>query len=77
MNLIALPAFTDNPIRMLHDGRQAIDVGPGEPAPVIEARDAQQRVLAAILVTHHHVGEVDAAVRAPLAAPRPRKADSR
>lgn len=63
MKLIALPAFTDNYIWMLHDGRQAVVVDPGESAPVIAALDAQQLVLAAILVTHHHadhVGGVDA-----------------
>jgi len=63
MNLIALPAFTDNYIWMLHDGQRAIVVDPGESAPVHAALDAQQLVLAAILVTHHHadhVGGVDA-----------------
>jgi len=63
MNLIALPAFTDNYIWMLHDGHRAVIVDPGESAPVIAALDAQQLVLAAILVTHHHadhVGGVDA-----------------
>ncbi len=54
MNLQALPAFTDNYIWMLHDGRQAIVVDPGEPAPVERALDAQGLVLAGILVTHHH-----------------------
>lgn len=63
MNLIALPAFTDNYIWMLHDGRQAVVVDPGESAPVVAALDARQLTLAAILVTHHHgdhVGGVDA-----------------
>jgi hydroxyacylglutathione hydrolase len=63
MKLIALPAFTDNYIWMLHDGRQAVVVDPGESAPVLAALDAQRLVLAAILVTHHHadhVGGVDA-----------------
>ncbi|HZT56572.1 MAG TPA: MBL fold metallo-hydrolase, partial [Burkholderiaceae bacterium] len=63
MNLLALPAFTDNYIWMLHDGRQALVVDPGESAPVIAALDARHLVLAAILVTHHHadhVGGVDA-----------------
>ncbi len=71
MNLIALPAFTDNYIWMLHDGRQAVVVDPGESAPVIAALDALQLVLAAILVTHHHgdhVGGIDA-LRAHLQGP--------
>jgi hydroxyacylglutathione hydrolase len=58
MNLIAPPAFTDNCIWMLHDGRHAIVVDPGESAPVIAALDERQLVLAAILVTHHHADHV-------------------
>ena len=58
MNLIALPAFTDNYIWMLHDGQRAVDVDPGESAPVSTALNARQLVLAAILVTDHHAGHV-------------------
>lgn len=54
MNLIALPAFTDNYIWMLHDGRGAVVVDPGDAAPVLSALDAQGLALRAILVTHHH-----------------------
>jgi hydroxyacylglutathione hydrolase len=54
MNLLALPAFTDNYIWMLHDGRQALVVDPGESAPVHAALDAHGLVLGGILVTHHH-----------------------
>ena len=63
LNLVALPAFTDNYIWMLHDGRDAVVVDPGDAAPVHAALDAQGLQLAAILVTHHHpdhVGGVDA-----------------
>ena len=76
MNLIALPAFTDNYIWMFHDGRDAVVVDPGESAPVIAALDAQRLVLAAILVTHHHadhVGGVDALrgrLQGPVYGPR-------
>ena len=54
MKLLALPAFTDNYIWMLHDGRRAVVVDPGDAAPVLAALDAEKLVLAAILVTHHH-----------------------
>lgn len=58
MNLVALPAFSDNYIWMLHDGRQALVVDPGDAAPVLAALDAQQLALTAILVTHHHPDHV-------------------
>ncbi|MDT8992226.1 hydroxyacylglutathione hydrolase [Curvibacter sp. APW13] len=54
MNLVPLPAFNDNYIWMLHDGAQALVVDPGDPAPVMQALQAQGLQLAAILVTHHH-----------------------
>jgi len=50
MNLIALPAFTDNCTRTLHRGRPAVVVDPGGPAPAMAALDAAPLVLAAILV---------------------------
>jgi hydroxyacylglutathione hydrolase len=62
MNLIALPAFTDNYIWMLHDGRRAVVVDPGDAEPVRSALLAQGLELAGILVTHHHpdhVGGID------------------
>jgi hydroxyacylglutathione hydrolase len=54
MNLIALPAFTDNYIWMLHDGQHAIVVDPGDATPVLQALASQQLTLVGILVTHHH-----------------------
>jgi hydroxyacylglutathione hydrolase len=62
MNLLALGAFADNYIWMLHDDRQAWVVDPGDAAPVAAALDARGLALAGILVTHHHpdhVGGVD------------------
>ncbi|MGA0609219.1 hydroxyacylglutathione hydrolase [Caldimonas sp. KR1-144] len=63
MNLVAVPAFTDNYIWMLHDGRAAIVVDPGEAAPVERVLDERRLDLQAIVVTHHHgdhVGGIDA-----------------
>ena len=63
MNLVALPAFADNYIWMLHDGARALVVDPGDAAPVAAALSSLGLELCAILVTHHHpdhVGGVDA-----------------
>lgn len=54
MNLVALPAFTDNYIWMLHDDRAAVVVDPGDAAPVERALDRLGLELQGILVTHHH-----------------------
>lgn len=62
MNLIPLPAFSDNYIWMLHDGRRAVVVDPGDAQPVLQALQRDGLQLTAILVTHHHpdhVGGVD------------------
>ncbi len=70
MNLLALPAFADNYIWMVHDDARAFVVDPGDAAPVAEALKRHRLQLAGILVTHHHpdhVGGIDA-LRPALAA---------
>lgn len=75
MNLIALPAFTDNYIWMLHDGVDAVVVDPGDCAPVLAALDRLHLTLAGILVTHHHddhvggVAGLRSRLRGPLYGP--------
>ena len=75
MNLLALPAFSDNYLWLLHDARQAIVVDPGQAEPVLQALQERGLQLQAILVTHHHadhVGGVDAlrqATGAPVYGP--------
>ena len=54
MDLIALPAFEDNYLWLLHDGQQALVVDPGDAAPVQAALRRLGLRLACILVTHHH-----------------------
>lgn len=75
MRIIPLPAFRDNYIWMLHDGRHAVAVDPGEAAPVEAFLAAQGLRLAAILVTHHHadhvggIGELLAGRKLPVFGP--------
>jgi hydroxyacylglutathione hydrolase len=54
MNLIALPAFTDNYLWLLHNGVQAVVVDPGDAAVVQAALQQHSLQLQAILLTHHH-----------------------
>ena len=58
MNLLALPAFADNYIWMVHDDARALVVDPGDAAPVLEALRSRGLQLAGILVTHHHPDHV-------------------
>ncbi len=58
MELIPLPAFADNYIWMLHDGRAALVVDPGDAQPVFEALQRSGLQLRSILVTHHHADHV-------------------
>lgn len=81
LNLVALPAFDDNYIWMLHDGKCALVVDPGDAEVVLEALKRLSLRLEAILVTHHHIdhtGGVDvlrnttgAVVFGPLNEPMP------
>ncbi|WP_297912526.1 hydroxyacylglutathione hydrolase [Thiomonas sp.] len=65
MHIVALQAFRDNYIWMIHDSRSAVVVDPGDAGPVLAAcapgglpaadgRAPQGLQLAGILVTHHH-----------------------
>jgi hydroxyacylglutathione hydrolase len=54
MKIIALPAFSDNYIWMLHNEQEALVIDPGMAAPVIDALKHLHLELTAILVTHHH-----------------------
>lgn len=54
MNVLPLPAFSDNYLWLLHDARRALVVDPGDAAPVLAALERLALPLQAILVTHHH-----------------------
>ena len=54
MEIIPIPAFSDNYIWAICADGQAAVVDPGDAAPVARFLDAEGLTLAAILVTHHH-----------------------
>jgi len=54
MHLIPIPAFDDNYLWLLHDGKRALVVDPGDAGPVQRALDEHALQLESILVTHHH-----------------------
>ena len=54
LNLEPIPAFEDNYIWAVHDGRYALFVDPGEAAPILTWLTDRRMQPAAILVTHHH-----------------------
>jgi hydroxyacylglutathione hydrolase len=54
MRPIPIPAFSDNYIWALHDGKRALVVDPGESRPVFEWLEQNGLALDTILITHHH-----------------------
>jgi hydroxyacylglutathione hydrolase len=63
MYLLPIPAFADNYLWLLHDGKRALVVDPGDAEPVIRGLKQYALQLESILVTHHHAdhtGGVDA-----------------
>ncbi len=62
LSVTALPAFTDNYLWMIHDGRNAAVVDPGDAEVVTAWLQENELTLTAILLTHHHsdhIGGVD------------------
>ena len=58
LNIVPLPAFDDNYIWTLRDGRHAAVVDPGDADPVLEYLARERLTLVAILATHHHPDHV-------------------
>jgi len=58
LSVLAIPAFNDNYLWLIHDSRHAAIVDPGDAAPVLAALDAHALKLSAILLTHHHADHV-------------------
>lgn len=54
LQITPLPAFSDNYLWLLHSGKKAVIVDPGDAAVVEQALQAHGLQLEAILLTHHH-----------------------
>ncbi|WP_132259860.1 hydroxyacylglutathione hydrolase [Paucimonas lemoignei] len=58
LNVLTIPAFDDNYLWVIHDGRHAVAVDPGDATPIIKALHAHGLMLDAILLTHRHADHV-------------------
>ena len=58
LTVLAIPAFKDNYLWMVHDGVNAAVVDPGDAEPVLDALAANKLALTAILLTHHHADHI-------------------
>lgn len=59
VEIIQLPAFTDNYVWLLREGDRTVVVDPGDAAPVERYLQHHALTLTAILVTHHHHDHID------------------
>lgn len=58
LSVLAIPAFQDNYLWLIHDGSSAAVVDPGAAQPVLDALAAHHLTLTAILLTHHHADHI-------------------
>jgi hydroxyacylglutathione hydrolase len=58
LRVLAVPAFNDNYLWLIHDGACAAAVDPGDAAPILAALERHHLTLTAILLTHHHADHV-------------------
>jgi hydroxyacylglutathione hydrolase len=61
--VLAVPAFHDNYLWLIHDGVNAAVVDPGDAEPILAALAANGLTLTAILLTHHHADHTGGVAR--------------
>jgi hydroxyacylglutathione hydrolase len=54
LSVVPVPAFNDNYLWLIHNGKHAAVVDPGDAQPILDALHEKQLILSAILLTHHH-----------------------
>jgi hydroxyacylglutathione hydrolase len=62
IQITALPAFTDNYLWLIHAGKHALVVDPGDASVVQQALEAGGYQLDGILLTHHHADHTGGAL---------------
>lgn len=58
LNVLTVPAFQDNYLWLIHNGKHAVAVDPGDAAPILATLNTHRLSLVAILLTHHHADHV-------------------
>jgi hydroxyacylglutathione hydrolase len=58
LSVLAVPAFENNYLWLVHDGVHAAVVDPGDAKPILGALAAHHLTLTAILLTHHHADHI-------------------
>jgi hydroxyacylglutathione hydrolase len=58
LRVIAVPAFKDNYLWIVHDGQHAAVIDPGAAEPIMAALAEHHLTLTAILLTHHHADHI-------------------
>ncbi len=58
LSILTVPAFDDNYLWIIHDGKHAAAVDPGDAVPILATLAQHHLELSAILLTHHHADHI-------------------
>lgn len=58
LSILTVPAFDDNYLWLIHNGKHAYAVDPGDATPILDALATHNLSLCGILLTHHHADHI-------------------
>ena len=58
LSILTVPAFDDNYLWIIQDGKHAVAIDPGDATPILVALNQYNLTLCAILLTHHHADHI-------------------
>ena len=58
LTILTVPAFQDNYLWIIHNGKHAVVVDPGDAKPILTALQQHHLQLVGILLTHHHADHI-------------------